>query len=180
VVLPKNNILFLGEKEMEKVRRNGWKLAFLALIALMCSHIIFGDAANWDPAAPPGPTMTSLDAIYSAIGTASSGIAEREGYVQDFHYTAIGDIEVVHTVPTGKRFVLLNLYVQSGLSWVLYANDNMLLHGTTINVTAAGIESRTWDFPDRCVVFNAGEQVKFGNPSHACKVALIGYHYDAP
>jgi hypothetical protein len=166
---------------MEKVKRNGWKVAFLVVAALMCSHVIFGDAANWDPPGAPAPTMASLDEIYAAVSTASSGIAEREGYAEPFHYTTIGDYQVIHTVPPGKRLVLLKLFVESGVNWKLSANDTEVLRGDSIGSRySGGGTSYTWDFPDRCVVFNAGDEVRFSNPGSPCRGELIGYHYDAP
>jgi hypothetical protein len=177
---------------MEKVKRNGWKLAFLAVAALMCSHVIFGDAANWDPPGPPAPTMTSLEGIYAAVSTASSGIAEREGFCQYFEVPKNSTVEIL-TVPAGKRFVLLKLhftgpYLSHYTTWHLTVDDSLFIAGIINEVvrTTETSYSPVHDFPDRCVVVNAGQTLRAvnewdaGGPDIPYKVHVIGYFCDVP
>jgi hypothetical protein len=164
---------------MEKIKRNGWKVAFLAVVgALMCSHVIFGDAANWDPPGPPAPTMTSLDAIQSAVEDASCGVSEREGYCQ-FLSVEYGT-HTLFTVPTGKRFVLLKLFVPRTNAWYLRVDGEALIH-YAIAQTSSTAASYMWDFPDRCVVVDPGQVLEFENGIGTPLAAhIIGYFYDVP
>jgi len=54
---------------MEKIKRNGSKLVFIAVIALVCSWAMLGNAGSLNPSAPPAPTMKTLDEIYTKIDT---------------------------------------------------------------------------------------------------------------
>ena len=54
---------------MEKIKKNSSKVIFMAVIALVCSWAILGNAGSLNPSAPPGPTMKTLDEIYAKIDT---------------------------------------------------------------------------------------------------------------
>jgi hypothetical protein len=160
--------IFERVQRMEKVKRNGWKVVFLVVAALMCSHVLFGDAANWDPPGPPAPTMTSLDAIQSAVEGASCGVSEREGYFKKLNLVGPIVSEDLLTVPDGKRFVLLQLYYESGtgIGWSLLVNGSLLLDESILRSgadAAGGIHDFHLNFPDRCVVVE---------PSHTLAVSL--------
>ena len=130
---------------------------------------LFAIAGELNPPAPPAPTMKTLDDIYNV---ASSGIAEREGYIQCFEFKGPSSAETLLTVPTGKRFVLLKL------AWTdefddLTVNDNLFVD---LNV----FRNYLADFPDRCVLVDENEMLKLvkGPNIGTHKVCIIGYFYD--
>ena len=151
-------------------------------------------AGSIQPTDPPGSTMHSLEDIYNAIGTASAGVLEREGYCQ--HHTVAGNsIETILTVPAGKRFVLLkfNCVTPSNagsISWALIASDpslgdTVLLDGYArwdMYQASPGVSYRYWyDFPDRCVVVTEGQSLQIiDTESHGMHAHIIGYFYDVP
>jgi hypothetical protein len=170
---------------MEKVKRNGWKVAFLAAMALVCSHVIFGDVDNWEHNGPPAPTMTSLDKIYDAVNTGSCGVAEREGFCGHWH-VGTGATQNVMTVPAGKNFVLLKLTASTSewniikTQWDLTLNDQPWISGQ-FSYFSTSEGRHTWDFPDRCVVAHEGDVVKFVNTTgYMMYPTVIGYFYDVP
>jgi len=126
-------------------------------------------AGDLDPPGPPAPTMKTLDDIYK---TASSGIAEREGYIQSFEFQGASSAETLLTVPTGKRFVLLKA------AWTdkyddLTVDDNLFVDLFVFSTNLV-------DFPDRCVVLNANETLKLVKSGDAGthRVCITGYFYD--
>lgn len=52
---------------MEKIKKNGSKVVFLAVIALVCSWAMLSNAGSLNPSAPPGPTMKTLDEVEARI-----------------------------------------------------------------------------------------------------------------
>jgi hypothetical protein len=157
---------------MEKVKKNGWKVAFLAVVALMCSHVIFGDAANWDPPGPPAPTMTSLDAIYNAM---SPSISQREGFARYF-ICPPNTTTTILTVPSGRKFVLRKVSVQQiTLNWRILGGPNLHIVGGDELVAMR-------EFPDGCAVVEGPNDLTFLNqhPTTAIHTHFIGYSYDVP
>jgi len=57
---------------MEKIKKNGSKVIFLAVIALVCSWAMLGNAGNLNPSAPPASTMHTLEEIYNQIANLSA------------------------------------------------------------------------------------------------------------
>jgi hypothetical protein len=168
---------------MEKIKRNGWKVAFLAVAALMCSHVLFGDAPNWDPPGPPAPTMTSLDAIYNAM---SPGISQREGYCRYFPAPPVTTSTVL-TVAAGKRFVLRKLHVaQAALAWSIAGGPNLNIDAriayAAYQPSGSGDGYQLiWDFPDGCVVVEGPNDLTFTNNStNSIYTHFVGYFYDVP
>ena len=173
---------------METINKHSSKLVFVAIIALICSWAIIGDAGNLNPSAPPGPTMKTLDQIYD---TASAGVLEREGYCRSF---GVVGTENIFTVPVGKRFVLLKFQGHStpddSLDWTLVASDptagdTILIWGMArldgSNAVVGRQYTDWWDFPDRCVVVEENQTLKLvTGTSTTVESAIIGYFYDAP
>jgi len=48
---------------METIKKNSSKVLFLAVIALVCSWAMLGNAGSLNPSAPPAPTMKTLDEV---------------------------------------------------------------------------------------------------------------------
>ena len=108
------------------------------------------------------------------------GIGEREAYLQNFNVPG-NSITTCFTVPTGKRFVLRKMgYDEIGHwdnpYWYLTVNDNVFLTPVWFDREFLWVT----DFPDRCVVVNAGETLKIVNRhlSYTIEIALLGYFYE--
>lgn len=165
---------------MEKVKANGWTVVFLALIALMCSHVIFGDADNWNPPGPPAPTMKSLDAIYNAVESMSPSISQREGYCRKFSCPSNTETTLL-AVPAGRRFVLRKLWVaNTGQTWEIFGDPNDCHIHCTIVYTGDPAETM-WDFPDGCVVVEGPNDLTFHSTAPSVIwTTVVGYLYDVP
>ncbi|HUT29387.1 MAG TPA: hypothetical protein VMX13_06320 [Sedimentisphaerales bacterium] len=173
---------------METVKEYGFKAAILAVMLLMCCHVMFGDADNWSPPGPPAPTMKSLDAIYEAVASMSPGISEREGYCRYFICPSGGAVTTILSVPAGKRFVLRKLSVtQSAEVWSISGGPNLHIDA---HICYAAYESTAgsdqyqfaWDFPDGCAVVEGPNDLTFTNnhASLAIHTHFVGYLYDVP
>ncbi|HUT29489.1 MAG TPA: hypothetical protein VMX13_06840 [Sedimentisphaerales bacterium] len=93
---------------MEKLKRNGWKVAFLAGMALVCCHVIFGDVDNWEPNAPPAPTMKSLDEISGQISALSCPIKQIVRGKFRFWGSCMQTDTLQTTIDPAKSLVLLS------------------------------------------------------------------------
>lgn len=158
------------------------------LLALVC--ILSLATANYREAtAPPHNLIGVLEEIRDAITPGTSDIEQREGYCQYFKMTSDSN-EVVLTVPTGKRFVLLKLYTykERGFDthrWSLLADENMLLNGHTVYASyydsfrdPAWTMSGVQNLPDRCVTAEEGETLTLVNGPSAMHATVIGYFYN--
>ncbi len=164
-------------------RRTKVVVSVLALAVLLAFSLL-ATGGNLEPSAPPGPTMKSLDEVYNAV---TSGMFNREGYCQYFTVTGGSAGTQILTVPAGRRFVLRKLYVQ-------HSNDGYNDHwhltagGTSVEgrwlrpeSTSSGAQFMH-DFPDGCVVVNAGETLTAykETPYYDCtmNILVIGYFHD--
>jgi hypothetical protein len=159
---------------------------FLSVVAVVVLSALLVNAGKLEPNQPPGPTMKTLQEIYDA---ASSGINEREGHFQ-YIETQANSSENVFTVPVGKRFVLLKLHLwfASGTissEWHFEVNGSPWLNGDITNDRKEGsslVVTAIHDFPDRCLVVNAGETLTIVNEhgSFRLDTQIIGYFYNVP
>jgi hypothetical protein len=131
-------------------------------------------AGNLSPSAPPAPTMRTLDEIYDAIVTGSSS---REGYLNQLNVPA-GNT-TLFTVPTGKQFVLLKMYLRSPYEY-LTKNGSFLTGGFyTCNGGESGLFT-FMDFPNRCVVLNSGDTLGIQNDvGGSIATLVVGYFCNA-
>lgn len=166
-----------------KMKGKSMKVVTCVLVlAGLLGILTLATAGNLEPNAPPAPTMKTLNEIYDAV----IGVSQREGYIGHFGLPANSNV-VCFIVPTGKQFVLLNLTFRyddtSRRKAYLTVNDNFLTgypYLRSYTDTTNMIQSYA-DFPDRCVVVNAGETLKVVNdePS-ALKAMIVGYLHNVP
>lgn len=169
-------------------------LAAMLLLGGMLVYALTATGGSLEPNAPPEPTMKTLQEIYDAVVSQGSGVSQREGDCRSIAVSG-NSTETLFTVEAGKRFVLLKLYAHHTDSlvysrdWRLTVNDIELIHGRIVRGGGELVLGSGWeyiykleqDFPDRCVVVNAGETLKVVN-LHAgtLYMTLIGYSYDVP
>jgi hypothetical protein len=154
-----------------KVVTCGLALAGLLLVWTLAT------AGDLEPSAPPASTMKTLDEIYDAVVEGSSGISERQGYIKCVEVGA-DSTYTFFTVPAGKCFVLLKLNMAYTTTLTV---DDLLFIGPRSFWLESEL-SNVVDFPDRCVLVNAGETLKAVNehPTVAYDVSIVGYFYDVP
>ncbi len=169
-----------------KDKRTKIVVGVLALAGLL-SLLTFSTAGNLEPNAPPAPTMKTLNEIYNAVIAGSSGVSERQGYWQDVNVPGFNSSDIL-TVPTGKQFVLLKVTMRGNATkpntFSISLTDgsfsmNSLYMRYYGDATNNGFCYE--DFPDGCVVVNAGSTLRaINNDSFFERVKIVGYYRDAP
>lgn len=168
----------------------------LVTVLLMVGGFLL-TTTTWAPArpdAPPHSVLAALQNIHDALvdlnGPREPIAAEPnavvvEGYCECME-TAEDSNQAVFTVALDKQFVLRKLYVihkQNSLYdyWHLAAGDNVLIDGSVINTGGARLGIH--DFPDNCVIVDAGETLRIVNEmdvdgTYILKTTMIGYFRD--
>jgi hypothetical protein len=171
---------FLKGEEM-KNKRTKIVIGILASAGLLWI-LSLATAGNLEPGGPPAPTMKTLNEIYDAV----IGASQREGYIGHFDVPGTSNM-VCFMVPAGKKFVLLNLTFRysntSKKIAYITVNDNFLTGYPYLRsyTDPSGLIQTYADFPDRCVVVNAGETLKVINDeSSSLKAMIVGYYHDVP
>jgi len=165
---------------METKKAKTTMVAGLVALAGLLWLLTMATAGDLEPSGPPGPTMNTLDQIYNA---ATSGVSEREGYCTTVLEDG-GSPTNILTVPAGKRFVLLRIYVQDLVEppnhdgWKLEVDSRVLIDGAIVNIKG----EKQFDFPDRCVALEADETLKLRTKNDAYEILMtvIGYYYNTP
>jgi hypothetical protein len=149
----------------------------LGTLAGVLVFSLLATAGNLDPNGPPAPTMRTLDEIYEAVLTNSSGVSQREAYFQSVDIPG-NSTHTFFTVPAGKRFVLLKVCMMTYLE--LLVNDSKFIGSDYFGRDSENGDTFE-DFPDRCVIVNAGQTLKARNYGVALhRMTIIGYFYDVP
>jgi hypothetical protein len=163
---------------METKKAKTTIVAGLVALAGLLWFLTMATAGDLEPSGPPGPTMNTLDQIYDA---ATSNVSERQGYCTTVIESG-GTPTNILTVPGGKRFVVLKLYVKNltdpayDNGWELKVDTRLFIDGAIVDITG----EKEFEFPDRCVVVNAGESLKFSikNDTYDVLMTVIGYYYN--
>lgn len=163
----------------EKAKIAAYLLIFVGLLGLWT----VAAAGDLEPNGPPAPTMKTLDEIYDA----AAGGPQREGYIGHFDVSG-GSNAVCFTVPTGKEFVLLKVVFRYDSSTMkrqacLTVNDEFLTGYPYLRsyTDPANYIQIFADFPDQCVVVNAGGVLKVvNNESVPLNAMIVGCFYDVP
>jgi hypothetical protein len=165
---------------MEKRNVNTNLVAALLIVVAVLGYGLIGRAGNLEPNNPPAPTMKTLQEIYDAVGAEGSGVSQREGFCKYVFVPAASTTTVIEEVPVGKRFVILKLFMNgAGDDWEIKVNGENFIKGRIVYTGYGSGQTFMWDFPDRCVVADAGDTITFvtGSEGHA---QIIGYFFDVP
>jgi hypothetical protein len=172
----RNNNQFEKEKEMQTKQKRTTVAVVLGTFAGVLAFSLLATAGSLEPNAPPAPTMRTLDEIYEAVNASASAVLQREGYLK---YVSVppDSNETFFTVPDGKRFVMLKLFMRQNVG-TLTVDDQVLIEhwylADNYGITDA-------DLPDGCVVVNAGETLKAENTGQqGATITIVGYFYDVP
>ena len=106
-------------------------IIIVVAVVLLCGIFLVRADDTYSPFYELGE---KLDAVYEAVVSEGSDVAQREGYCQYFE-TPAHDSQVVFTVPAEKRFVLLKLHRNGpcDFDWNLTVDDTLFIKGKQEN-----------------------------------------------
>ncbi len=129
--------------------------------------------------------LSETELVNSAASDVNGVVVE--GYC-DYGVTAEDANRAVFTVPAGRQFVLRKLYVRHREKaiwalWHLSVDGDILIDGGIVH-ESEGIKKGVHDFPDNCIVIDAGETLRAVNEmsedgTYILKITIIGYFRDA-
>ncbi|MHC4641628.1 MAG: hypothetical protein ACYS32_08285 [Planctomycetota bacterium] len=177
-----------------KTRKVETKVAVLVLAVVgLLAFSLFAAAGGLENNGPPSPMGRPFALVHDTI---TSNLLERQGYCRTFVVPADTN-QVIFTVPDGKRFVLLRLYVAPDYwlwhpmfeNWNLTVDDELFINNRINRIEIngdpafpAGVSDNykyVHDFPDRCAVVNDGETLTAtNNGEEEFSSTIIGYFYD--
>ena len=158
---------------METKHKSAKVMLGLLVLVGMGVFSLLAVGGSLEPNSPPGPTMKTLDEIYEAV----IGVSQREGHIIN-EYVPPSTTTDFLPVPPGKQFVLLKLYFESP-HLVLMKDSEELVGSTYFQNVSNG--STCEDFPDRCIVVEAGKTLKVENAhSSGWHATIVGYFCDVP
>lgn len=100
-------------------------------------------------------------------------VEEREGFSKLLFSVQMGDHPRILTVPEGKRFVLLQINAEYN-NFYINVDGGAVIKGNTLLQT----DEYTHDFPDRCVVFEPGQELTFSALVDNKSYQIVGYFYN--
>ena len=170
-------------------------IVFVVIVTIVVTFSLPPLAATTNSNAPSYSVEMALQGIQEAVSSLAAteppapeaDSVAVEGYCVPT-VTAEDSNRVVFTVPAGKQFVLRKLYVRHKEkniwdSWHLSVDGDVLIDGGIVyegyNMPRRGIHN----FPDNCVVIDAGETLSTVNEmsedgTYTLKTTIIGYFRD--
>lgn len=148
-----------------------------------------------DAGSPIRGIVESLDRIYEAVGSISDvpAVEQREGFCKSLEVAGDSN-EIVLVVSEGEQFILRKLYAIGGLNnaewttqWFLAVDNNLFIDGKINyfgweekNASHKEICRFVHDFPDKCVVVDAGQTLQAfnGHSWEPLQITVIGYFYN--
>ena len=139
---------------------------FVLLLACLLGYVFLVNAQD-DTGSPFAELMDQMEAIsetqtviYDVVVEGSSGVSERDGRFMHLQVPAYSTLPLLDepTVPEGKMFVILK-WCPEGLDLLLTVDDNTFVDPRWflyIGLTSYNFDELVYNFPDKCVVVNAG------------------------
>ena len=170
------------------------KIVLVAIVvvalALAASPSLTATPNSNTPSYSVSEALQGIQEAVSSLAVASTtkevNSVATEGYCE-YIETAEDSNQVVLIVPAGRQFVLRKLYARHREKsiwdlWHLEVDGNVLIDGGIIH-ELYGQKKGAHDFPDNCVVINAGETLRAVNEmtedgSYTLKTTIIGYFRD--
>ncbi len=137
--------------------------------------------------------LQGIQEAVSSLATASTtkekevNSVATEGYCE-YIETAEDSNQVVLIVPAGRQFVLRKLYVRHREKaiwdyWHLSVDGDVLIDGGIVYELSDSPRHGAHDFPDNCVVIDAGKTLRAVNEmsedgTYTLKTTIIGYFRD--
>lgn len=165
----------------EYMKNKLWNMSsIIALIILIFAISSFG--GNLEPAAPPGPTMRTLDDIYNAVNTSNS---LNLGNIKSFFIVLNSDTNYAHptiidiyTVAEGKSVVLTDILIAhggGGDAWLSIYENN--IKKTIVSAPTLSHIFNEHVSLDTGIPFASGSKISVSLYGTGTNVTLTGYEY---